>query len=191
MLPSPPRMTIAKAFSAARSPIVGVTTNTAPSSAPAAAASPEPIANVAVLIALDVDAHQRRGVAVLERRAHRLAEPRAMDQQVGARDQQRRGDEDEDAQPRDRDRPEHERLAGQRRDDRLRDAAPDHLLGVLHDDPGADHDEHRRVDVGAAHRPQQHELDQRAEQRRRAPPPATQRERRSSRRATAVNMKIM
>ena len=45
-------MTIAKALSAARSPIVGVTTKTAPSSAPAAAASPEPIAKVAVLIAL-------------------------------------------------------------------------------------------------------------------------------------------
>ena len=36
-------------------------------------------------------------------------------------------------------------------------------LGVLHRDPGADHHQHRGVDVGAAQRPQQHDLDQRAE----------------------------
>src|SRR5262249_22897691 len=48
MLPSPPRMTMAKALSEARSPMVGVTRKTGPSKAPAAAASPEPNANVAV-----------------------------------------------------------------------------------------------------------------------------------------------
>ena len=44
-------MTIANAFNDARSPIVGSTRKTGPSSAPAAAARPDPIANVAVWIA--------------------------------------------------------------------------------------------------------------------------------------------
>jgi hypothetical protein len=37
------------------------------------------------------------------------------------------------------------------------------LLGVLHHDHGADHDDHGGIDVSSAHRAQQHHLDQRAE----------------------------
>ena len=40
------------------------------------------------------------------------------------------------------------------------DAPPQYEeLGVLHHDPGADHHQHRGVDVGIQHRPQQEELD--------------------------------
>jgi hypothetical protein len=46
-LPSPPRITTEKALSDARSPIEGYARKTGPSSAPAAAASAEPNANVA------------------------------------------------------------------------------------------------------------------------------------------------
>lgn len=50
VLPSPPRMTIANAFRFTRSPIVGLTMKTGPSSAPATAASPEPSAKVSVFM---------------------------------------------------------------------------------------------------------------------------------------------
>ena len=84
---------------------------------------------------------------------------------VAADDQQQRDDEHEDAQPGYRNRSDHQRGIRERRDDRLGHAAPDQELGVLHHDPAADHHQHHGVDVGAAHRPQQRDLDQRAEQR--------------------------
>jgi hypothetical protein len=56
-----------------------------------------------------------------------------------------------------------ERRGGERSRDRFRHAGPGELLGVLERDPGADHDEHRGVDVGAAQPPQQHQLEERAE----------------------------
>ena len=48
MLPNPPKMTMANAFDRGQIAHAGVTRKTGPKSAPAAAASAEPIANVAV-----------------------------------------------------------------------------------------------------------------------------------------------
>ena len=107
----------------------------------------------------DVDTHQRGRVAILESRPHRLSELRLVDHDVGRSDKAERHREDEDAQVGDRHRADNEGHLRKGRDHGLRDTAPGQHLSVLHNDPGANHHQHGRVDVGAAHGPQEYELD--------------------------------
>src|SRR5947209_16734151 len=108
---------------------------------------------------------QRVRVPVLEGGAHRRAEPCRVDEEVRRDDEARRQHEDEHAERRDRDRAEDERRGRERVGDRLRHAAPDQELSVLHRDPHADHHEHRRVDRFGAERAQECPLAQGAERR--------------------------
>ena len=112
---------------------------------------------------VDLDAHQRGRLPVLEGGAHRLAELGAIDERVGSRDQRECDDEHEQPVPGDGYRPQHQRVRRERRVDRLRHARPGQLLEVLQRDPGADHHQHGGVDVGAPQPAQQRELDRRAE----------------------------
>ena len=83
--------------------------------------------------AVDLDAHQRRGVAVLEGRAHRPAEPGAVDQQRRSRRSAASATTNTKSRvPRHRHRAEHQRRRRERAVDRLGHAAPGELLGVLH-----------------------------------------------------------
>ena len=106
----PPRITIANAFAAARSPMVGVTTKIGPSSAPAAAASPEPSAKVAVWMRSIDTPISAAAVAILEGRPHRHAEPRVVDERVGPGDERDRHHEHEHPVPRHRHCAEDERV---------------------------------------------------------------------------------
>jgi len=111
----------------------------------------------------DPNAHEGGGVRVLEGRAHRPAEPRAVNDEVGAEDEGQGGNEDEDAQGRDAERSERQ---GRRREwvrDGLGDAAPDQQLGVLHGDPEADHDQHDGIDRLPPQRSEEHQLGEGAE----------------------------
>ena len=97
--------------------------------------------------AVDVHAHQRRGLAVLEGRAHGLAELGAVDEGVGGRRsaparRQTRTGECHDTEP-----DQHQRRSRERRVDRLGHARPSEQLGVLQRDPGADHHQHGGVDA--------------------------------------------
>ena len=118
-------------------------------------------------------AHQRRRLAVLEGGAHGLAEPGAVDEGVGAGDQGQRHDEHEQPVPGHRHRAQHQRRGRERVVDRLGDARPGELLGVLQRDPGADHHQHGGVDVGARAAAAAARTRWRRRARCRARPPAT------------------
>ena len=162
MLPSPPRMTMAKAFSDGEVAHARVDDEHRPEQRAGGGGEPGAEREGGRVDAVDLHAHQRRRVAVLEGRAHRLAELGAVDERVGAGDQRQGHDEHEQPVPRHRDGADHQRRGRKRGVDRLGDAGPGQLLGVLQGDPGADHHQHGGVDVGAAQPAQQHELDARA-----------------------------
>ena len=130
--------------------------------------------------AVDLDAHQRGGLAVLEGGAHRLAEPGAVDERVGCR-------RSAPARPRTRTAgsttPTPDRAPAARTGNGVSIdlATPDQVScsTFCMRDPGADHHQHGGVDVGAAQPAQQHELDGRARARRPAAPRAPARERSS------------
>ena len=108
--------------------------------------------------ALDAHAHERRRLAILERRAHGAAEPGPREEKMRADDQaerRRRTRRCGAATPTPAPTPA---ARGKRRGHAPGDAAPAQELGVLHGDPQPDHHQHDGVDRLAPERPEEEAL---------------------------------